>query len=128
MLFQLQAIFSKNIVLLINFIFSQGYLVTFGETWRTPEMAQIYFKEHKGILNSLHCKRLAIDLNFLDQKGHYITDSKAYAVAGKYWESLDGRNRWGGNFKQVPGDISRHSKCFCDATHFEMRDDILLKK
>jgi hypothetical protein len=109
-----QAIFAKNVALLLNFIIGQGYYVTFGEAFRTVEQAQIYFQEHKGIAHSLHCKRLAIDLNIHDSKGTYLVDDKYYSMAGKYWESLDPANRWGGNF---------HSGCAKgDGNHFEMQD------
>lgn len=114
LLWQKQILFAKNVALLIQFIFSQGYSVSFGEAYRTPEQAEIYFKERKGIEHSLHCKRLAIDLNLHDTNGHYLTNIKDYAFAGKYWESLHLHNRWGGNFK---------SGCAKgDSNHFEMQD------
>lgn len=114
MLVSKQIIFAKNVALLINYIFSQGYTITFGEAWRTQEQAHIYALEHKGIEHSLHCKRLAVDLNLHDKDGKYITDPKSYEFAGKYWCQLDRSNRWGGHFK--------YGCAVCDCTHFEMQD------
>jgi hypothetical protein len=114
MLLNLQILFSKNLILLLQFVFSQGYEVTMGEVWRSPEQAMIYFKEGKGIVHSQHCKRLAVDLN-LQKNGKYITDTKDYEIIGKYWETLDHRNRWGGHFP---------TGCRKDLDHFEMRDNI----
>lgn len=90
-----QELFTKNIGLLIGFIFSQGYSCTFGEAYRTKEQAAIWAKQGKGVNNSLHCKRLAIDLN-LFKDGVYQTSSDAYEFAGNYWYTLDPRNTWGG--------------------------------
>ena len=61
-----QAAFARDVAKLINWIFDNGHSVTFGETFRTPEQAEIYAKEGKGIKDSLHCKRLAVDLNLFD--------------------------------------------------------------
>ena len=70
-------------------------------------------------MNSYHLKRLAIDLNFFKPvydedgklKGYTLTwryeDIKPF---GEYWESLNPKNKWGGNFKT-----------FKDTPHFERR-------
>lgn len=105
-----QTIFAKNVSLLINYIFSQGFLVTLGEAYRTPEQAKIYASQGKGIVDSLHCKRLAIDLNLLDKNGTYLSDSQSYKQFGEYWATLHPFNRWGGVFTRVDGN------------HFEMQD------
>lgn len=85
---------------LIDFIYASGYEVTFGELWRPVETAALYAKQGKGSANSLHCIRLAADLNvFLE--GRFLTDGKLYEFAGVYWESLsrDGLVcAWGGRF------------------------------
>jgi len=109
-----QAVFTKNVALLLNFLCGQGYEVSLGECWRSPETAHTYAIEHKGIEHSLHCKRLAIDINLHDKDGKYLTDSKYYEVAGKYWQSLHVHNRWGGFFKS--------GCCKVDCSHFEMQD------
>ena len=65
-----QAMFAQNVARLIEYIFKTGYYCTLGECWRSPEQAEIYVKQGKGIKNSLHCQRLAIDLNLFDANGN----------------------------------------------------------
>jgi len=48
-----------------------------------------------GIRNSLHSKRLAIDL-MLFKDGVYLTNSEDYRPLGEFWESIGGT--WGGRF------------------------------
>lgn len=110
-----QSIFAKNVCLLIQFILSQGFLVSFGEAFRTPEQARIDAAKHIGITHSLHCNRLAIDLNIHDKNGKYLTQTKDYEFAGKYWESLYLHNKWGGHF--TSGSCKG-----ADGNHFEQRD------
>lgn len=93
-----QKLFTHLVAKLIEFVYSQGYELTFGEAWRPPETAAIYAKQGKGIKNSLHTKRLAIDLNLF--KGDvYLTKSEDYKPLGEFWEGLDPLCRWGGRFK-----------------------------
>lgn len=93
-----QKLFTHLVAKLIEFAYSQGYELTFGEAWRPPETAAIYAKQGKGIKNSLHTKRLAIDLNLF--KGDvYLTKSEDYKPLGEFWEGLDPLCRWGGRFK-----------------------------
>lgn len=99
-----QAAFARDVAKLINWIFDNGHSVTFGEALRTPEQAEIYFKEGKGIKDSLHCKRLAIDLNLFDFEGHYLSDTKSYEEFGIFWEGLNPRNKWGGRFNKPDGN------------------------
>jgi len=116
-LWQQQTLFALNVSKLIQYINSREFSVTFGDAYRAPEMAAIYAKEGKGIINSLHCKRLAIDLNLFDLNGDYFSDQKYYEQFGVYWESLHDNNRWGGNFTKHGGKIN-------DGNHFEMREDL----
>lgn len=102
-----QQIFAVNVAKLILHINEAGFSCTFGEAWRTPEMAQIYAANGKGIKNSLHCIRLAVDLN-LWKDGVYLTKTEAWKPFGEYWESLNQLNRWGGSFG--------------DGNHLEMRE------
>lgn len=100
--------FMQNIAKLIDYINKAGYTASFGEAFRSAEQAEIYAKEGKGIKDSLHCKRLALDLN-LFRNGEYLSNTTDYESLGRYWESLDERNRWGGRFKERP-----------DGNHFQM--------
>jgi hypothetical protein len=70
-------------------------------------MADLYAKQGKGIKNSLHLKRLAIDLN-LFKDGAYLSDTESHRPFGEWWEAQDPLNRWGGRFK--------------DGNHYEMRE------
>lgn len=103
-LWRQQSDFSYDVSKLIQYIEAEGYYCTFGETYRTPEQAKIYAQEGKGIVDSLHCRRLAVDLNIFNYKGVYLTKTEDYEPFGLYWESLSIGNRWGGNFKRADGN------------------------
>jgi len=105
---QKQAIFAQNVARLIDHIFATGFTCSLGEVLRTAEQAELYAKEGKGIADSQHCKKLAIDIQFFDSNGKYLSEPEHYVEAGKYWESLHQDNRSGMHFKRV------------DANHFEM--------
>lgn len=91
--------FTRMLGHLIVFANENGYELTLGEAYRTPEQAAINAKKGIGIKNSLRTSRLAIDLN-LFINGKYSPDSADYRPLGEYWESLGGA--WGGNFKPTP--------------------------
>lgn len=104
---QQQTTFSLNVSKLIAHIYEQGYAVTFGDAYRSQEQANIDAAKGIGIKNSLHCQRLAIDLN-LFKDDIYITDPASYKQFATYWESLNSANRSGINFPRG------------DANHFQM--------
>ncbi|HAS1959809.1 TPA: M15 family metallopeptidase [Enterobacter cloacae] len=93
--------FTVMIGRLIEWADKNGYGLTFGEAYRTPEQAQLNAKTGKGIANSLHTQRLAVDFN-LFINGQYQTDSAAYKSLGEFWESLGGA--WGGRFSKPDGN------------------------
>lgn len=95
---------------LITHIFESGYQCSLGEAFRTKEQAAIYAAKGIGIIDSQHCKRLAIDLN-LFKNGVYLTDTESYRPIGIFWKGLDPRNHWGGDFPKPDGN------------HFEMKED-----
>jgi len=103
-----QHIFAMNLAKLLQHVESLGLTCSVGEVMRPKEMAEIYVKEGKGILDSQHCKKLAVDL-FLFSNGVFLQDKKDYELLGEYWESLHPENRWGGKFTRV------------DSVHFEMK-------
>lgn len=105
---QQQMVFAANVGKLIQHIFHEGYSCTLGEVLRTEEQASIYAKEGKGIKDSLHCKKLAIDINLFSNTGEYLTQSHEYELFGSFWESLNPLNKWGGRWKRGDGN------------HFEM--------
>ena len=105
---QLQMIFASMIPALINKARELGYQVTGGEWYRSPEEAARLAKLGKGIKNSLHCDKLAIDLN-LFKDGVYQTSTEAHRQLGTWWESQSAGKpfvcHWGGNF----GDGNHYS-------------------
>ena len=119
-----QQIFTQNIALLILKANSLGINLTMGEAYRTMEQQELYYhgksvrvedyrlelisvNKRTQTMQSNHLKRLAIDFNFFI-KGVLTYTDPLVVVLGKYWESLDPLNRWGGHFKN-----------FYDAPHFE---------
>ncbi|EJM7777782.1 M15 family metallopeptidase, partial [Escherichia coli] len=93
-----QQLFAVMIADLIHWAQEHGYRLTFGEAYRTPEQAALNAKTGKGIRNSLHTLRLAVDFN-LFINGEYQTDTDAYRPLGEYWESIGGT--WGGRFSRA---------------------------
>lgn len=103
-----QSAFLQDFAKLLTFAFSGGFDVTAGELWRPEEMQKIYFKAGKSkTMDSNHLRRLAGDLNFF-LNGKWVQDKATLQPIGDYWESLNPKNRWGGNFKK-----------FLDTPHFE---------
>lgn len=97
---QKQRLFSRLISELILEITERGYEVSLGEAWRPPEMAKIYAAQGKGITNSLHWSKLALDLT-LFLNGKMLTKSEEYREVGELWESMSGEGyecAWGGRF------------------------------
>ncbi|MEY0694617.1 M15 family metallopeptidase [Providencia sp. PROV174] len=90
-----QALFTVMIAKLIFWADEHGYCLTFGEAYRTPEQAAANAKSGKGIKNSLHTQRLAVDFN-LFKNGVWLTKSTDHQPLGEYWESIGGT--WGGRF------------------------------
>lgn len=75
-------------------------MVTFGEAWRSPETAEVYKQKGKGISNSLHWERLAVDLN-LFKDGKLLQETEDYRRAGELWEDMscdEFECCWGGRF------------------------------
>ena len=103
-----QAAFLHDVVKLLQFATTAGFVVTGGELWRSPEQQAIYVKAGRSkTMNSNHLSRLAIDLNFF-KDGDLCYDTGVLRPVGNYWEGLDPKNRWGGNFKSLK-----------DVPHFE---------
>jgi hypothetical protein len=103
-LHQAQTLHVQLIAKLIVFVFAQtGYELTWGEAYRTQEQAQWDATNHIGIVNSVHCERLAVDF-MLFHEGIYLTDSAEYKFMGDYWKTLDPLCRWGGDFTTVDAD------------------------
>lgn len=95
---------------LIEWAYANGYELSFSEAYRTPEQAALNATKGSGIINSLHTKRLAIDLNLFKDSSPdvdddvYQTNSSEYKPLGEYWKSLDPLCRWGGDFSRPDGN------------------------
>ena len=76
------------VALLILHAEQLGYSITLGDAFRDKRVEY-------GNKNSLHRKRLAIDLN-LFKGGKYLTGTEDHKPLGEYWESIGGS--WGGRF------------------------------
>lgn len=87
--------FTKMIALLILYAYERGYELTFAEAYRTPVQARLNAASGKGISNSLHLDRLAVDFN-LFKDGTYLTATEDHRLLGEFWESIGGT--WGGRF------------------------------
>ena len=93
----LQQEFAQSAAKLIQKAAELGYGVTFGDAYRSPEQAAANAVVGVGISNSLHCERLAIDIN-LFQGTVYITDETGHKDLGVWWEGLGPNYKWGGRF------------------------------
>lgn len=110
-----QMIFAQQMVVLLNKAWELGYEVTLGEVLRPVEMQQIYVKTGRSkTMDSQHIKKCAIDLN-LFIKG-VVCSREQIRPLGDWWESLDPKNRWGGNWR---GLVDSGKSRFIDAPHFE---------
>ena len=96
-----QSLFVRLVAKLIDFAYSNGMELTFEECWRTPEQAKANAASGRGISNSLHTQRLAVDLN-LFVGGVFIDSSEGHRRLGEYWKTLHPLCRWGGDFKPRP--------------------------
>jgi len=111
----LQAEFLLDVCKLIEYGTEQGFVITGGELWRPMEMQQIYLQTGRSkTMNSQHLNRLAIDLNIF--KDGQLCGRAGIEPLGKFWESLNIKNRWGGSWR---GAVEEHRSNFIDAPHFE---------
>jgi hypothetical protein len=103
-----QSAFARLLSLLILEAEAQGFEVTIGEVYRSPEEAERLFKLGKGIKNSLHTLKLAVDIN-LFKNGIYLSSTDSHRSLGEWWESQsispDIVCHWGGRF----GDGNHYS-------------------
>ena len=108
----LQRLFTRNIALLIAWAYANGYELTFGDAFRSPQQAKLNSGKYgliekatgiitwfakRGISLSLHMLKLALDLN-LFRDGRYLSKTEDHHALGRYWESLHPLNRWGGRY------------------------------
>jgi len=101
---------------LMRFAIKQGFVITYGEAFRTKEQQEIYIKTGKSkTMNSRHLVRMALDLNFF-LNGKLINDPEILAPIGRFWMSLNPKNRWGGDWNRN-GNVKDEK--WHDTPHFE---------
>lgn len=105
---QKRLLFAECLGKLLTFASLQQIRVQVGEAYRPPETAQLYAQQGRGIANSLHCEKLAVDL-LVFRGTTYVADGAApeYATLGAYWKTLHPLARHGGDFARPdPGHFS----------------------
>lgn len=103
--------FLKDVATLIVHVTNKGWKVTGGELQRTEEQQKIYVEEGKSkTMDSLHLKKLAIDLNFFHPEYGLVYEREALQWIGDFWGSLSEFNEWGGNWE------------FTDTPHFQRNE------
>lgn len=101
---QKQRRFVRMIGLLIEYAYTNGYELTFGDAYRDPRVhGDAGVKKSYSSANSVHKQRLAVDFN-LFKDGKYLTDSEAHRPLGEFWKSLHPDCCWGGDFSSPDGN------------------------
>lgn len=121
-----QAEFTQMVGRLIAYAGEQGYLLRFGDAWRSTDplacpacgrtttyQALLKHNGRSKVAYSKHNDRKAVD--FIIEKIAGAMQDADYRVLGAYWESLGGT--WGGRFGVPTADFAR--KLGWDANHFE---------
>lgn len=93
-----QSLFAVAVGDLIRYVYGMGWELSLDEAYRPPETARLYERQGRGSARSLHCQKLAIDLNlFID--GKYQRRGAAYEPLGEFWKTLHPLARWGGDWQ-----------------------------
>ena len=88
--------FALMVSKLITYAYEQGYELSFGDAYRSPEVfGRVGVRKGYGRAMSLHKERLAVDFN-LFKNGRYLETTEDHEPLGIYWESIGGS--WGGRF------------------------------
>jgi hypothetical protein len=93
-----QVEFTETMARFLVWCFDNKYQVIAAEWFRPPELAEIYVKQGKGIKNSVHTKKLALDI-FLYKNSTVTWNTEDYRPLGEKWKTLHPLARWGGDFK-----------------------------
>lgn len=98
--------FASMVPRLLDHAFALGLRCSLGEAERSKAQAAANAKSGKGIANSLHIDRLAIDIHLYRADGTYLSRTEDHTALGEYWESIGGT--WGGRF----GDGNHYSLAY----------------
>ena len=90
--------FSRSLWRLLQYAEDQGIGVRMGECYRSKAEAKRLAVMGRGIVNSNHTRRLAVDL-YLSVAGKVLWDGWPYEMLGDFWKSMGDDYRWGGDFK-----------------------------
>ncbi len=120
--------FSRMLCCLLEFIFDEGYEVSFGDVWRSTDKLKVpgtnkeysyqeLLKENgkSKVTYSKHNMRCAADLIIRSSTGKMLS-SEEYRRFGEFWEKLEGT--WGGRFGVRKEDYNE--KVGWDPGHFEL--------
>ena len=109
-LFDEQNKFSLDLCRLLVKASELGFMVSLREVGRTAEQQAIYVKTGRSqTMKSNHLRNCAGDIYFM-KDGELVLAKADLQGLGDYWESLDVKNSWGGNWNS-----------FKDIPHFERR-------
>lgn len=89
---------------LIAWAASQGYELTEGECYRTPQQAALNAASGAGIAHSLHSDRLAVDLILFHKGDPQPRPAADYKPLADYWLTLDPLCSAGYYFHSVDAD------------------------
>ena len=93
-----QELFARLLPKLLTKARQLGYEVRIGEVYRSPEEARRLAALGKGIVNSNHCRKLAVDL-FLVVDSKVTWDCMHYDRLGEWWKRQHPLCRYGGDFR-----------------------------
>lgn len=91
-----QFLFTRNVARLIREAYNiDGVTLTFGRA----SVSEAANKADKGIKDSTHTMRLAIDLNLFVDREYITGNHPVWHSLGRFWKSLNrDEHRWGGDF------------------------------
>jgi len=95
-----QARFTYNIARLIVWAKEElGVDLIGAELFRTPEQAAINAEKGVGIKNSVHRKKLALDM-YVFKNGKILWKGDEYRQIADEWKTYDPEACWGGDFRR----------------------------
>ena len=94
-----QVEFTRTIAYFLVWCAENDYEVIGAELYRTQEQADWYASQDRGIANSVHTKKLALDI-FRYVNGRISWKNEDYEEMGEKWKSMHPLARWGGDFRR----------------------------
>jgi len=95
---EIQRLFAKTSILLLQHVLDEGYEFTYGDAYRDPRVfGEVGEYAGYGHKRSGHKQRIAIDIN-LFKDGVWLQKTEDHAPIGEWWEQQHELARWGGRF------------------------------